>query len=265
MPYTPGTVYLIGAGPGDPELITVRGLRILQAADVVLHDRLIPAELLDEARTDAEIIDVSKYPGFQRFTQYEINELLVDRAVRGLAVARLKGGDPFVFGRGAEEIIACQAAGVPVVVVPGVTSATAVPAAAGVPVTHRGVGRSFAVITAETDPELGESPIPYEALATLDTVIVLMGLRRLPDIAQGLLAAGRDPETPAVCIEAGWTNHQVTVADTLAGLADSVAAARLRPPVTIVIGDVAAFANDRAMQDFYPKVAWARRRSDSSR
>jgi uroporphyrin-III C-methyltransferase len=243
MTCNPGTVYLVGAGPGDPELITVRGRRVLRAADVVLHDRLVAPELLREVRADAEVIDVSKYPGFQRFTQAEIHEVLLDRALRGLHVVRLKGGDPFVFGRGSEEVEACRAAGVPVVVVPGVSAATAVPAAAGVPVTHRGLSRSFAVITAETDPALGAPSVPYESLAALDTVVVLMGVRRLPGFAAGLIAAGRSPDTPVACVEAGWTPQERVVTGTLETVVEIARAAGLRPPVTTVIGEVARFAH----------------------
>ena len=151
-----GHVYLVGAGPGDPDLITVRGLRLLQSANVVIHDRLIARELLSECSPDAEIIDVGKYPDHHRITQDEINELIVDRAQKGNLVVRLKGGDPFVFGRGYEELEVCRNAEVNCTVVPGISSSIAGAAAAGVPVTTRGIARSFAVITGMTDPNLGE-------------------------------------------------------------------------------------------------------------
>jgi uroporphyrin-III C-methyltransferase len=237
-----GTVYLVGAGPGDPGLITVRGLRALRAADVVLHDRLVAAELLAEVRAGAEVLDVSKYPGFQKYTQAEINALLVARARAGLCVVRLKGGDPFVFGRGGAELLACRAAGVACVVIPGVTSATAVPAAAGIPVTHRGIGRSFAVITGEIDRQFGEAENAYASLAQLDTIVLMMGLGRLAEFTDGLLDAGRAPDTPAACIESGWTAQERVVVGTLATIAERVSEARLRAPVVTVIGAVAEFA-----------------------
>jgi uroporphyrin-III C-methyltransferase len=235
-----GTVYLIGAGPGDPGLITVRGLRALRAADVVVHDRLVARELLDEVRDGAEVIDVGKYPGFQRQPQAQINALLIDRAEQGLDVARLKGGDPFVFGRGAEEAAACQAAGVPVIVVPGVTSAGAVPAAAGIPLTHRGLARSYAVITGQTDPALGEADIPYAALVDIDTVVILMGRSNLEEITTGLVVAGRQANTPAACVEMGTTPQQRVVTGTLGTIAPLAAAAGLAAPVVTVVGEVVA-------------------------
>lgn len=244
MRAVPGTVYLIGAGPGDPDLITVRGLRLLQQADVVFHDHLIAMELLDEVRPGAEVIDVGKRPGYRRYEQEEINEMLVSRARQGLVVARLKGGDPFVFGRGGEELLACEAERVPAVVVPGITSATAVPAAAGVPVTHRGLSRCFAVVTAVADPTLGDAHLPFEALSQIDTVVILMGLSALPEVAGRLIESGRAPGTPAVCIQAGWTPDQQVVTGTLATIAGRVTAAGLRSPVTTVVGEVAAFASE---------------------
>ncbi|MCP4247225.1 MAG: uroporphyrinogen-III C-methyltransferase [bacterium] len=233
----PGTVYLVGAGPGDPELITVRGLRLLQAADVVVHDRLITPELLDEVRCDAEIIDVGKHPGFQRFTQEEINDLLVDRARSGRTVVRLKGGDPFIFGRGSEEVLHCSRAGMPTVVVPGVSSAHGVPAAAGIPLTHRGLGRSYAVITGRTDPTVSQPDIPYRALAEIHTIAILMGRSNLDEIASGLIAAGRPPTTPAACIEMGCTPRQRSVFATLETIADIADREGLKAPVVTVVGE----------------------------
>jgi uroporphyrin-III C-methyltransferase len=239
---TPGTVYLVGAGPGDPELITVRGLRILRAADVVLHDNLIAAELLDELRPAAEILDVGKRPGYKRYEQEEINDLLVDRARRGLVVVRLKGGDPFVFGRGGEEVLACREAGIPVCVIPGVTSAFAVPAAAGIPVTHRGLSRTCAIVTAVADPRLGDAHLPYDSLARIDTVVILMGLSALAEVAAQLIDAGRTPDTPVACVQAGWTPQQRVILGTLSTIGDRVEAAGLRSPVTTIVGEVARFA-----------------------
>ncbi len=239
---TSGTVYLIGAGPGDPELITVRGLKMLRAADVVVHDRLVPHELLAEARQDAEVIDVGKYPGRPRQSQEQINRLLIGWARGGAIVARLKGGDPCMFGRGGEELMACRRARVRCVVIPGVSSVLAVPAAAGVPVTHRGMVRSMAVITGQTDPAGHGRPIPYSALAEIDTVVVLMGMANLAEITAGLIRAGRAAETPAVSIASGCTAQQRIVRGNLGSIAERVATAVLSSPVLTLIGEVAALA-----------------------
>ena len=233
-----GTVYLIGAGPGDPELITVKGLKLLRRADVVVYDRLAPHELLREARLDAELIDAGKQPTKHRLDQAEINALLIDRARKGLNVVRLKGGDPFVFGRGGEEAIACREAGIPFVVVPGVSSAIAVPAYAGVPVTHRGVSTSFTVLTGHEDPDSEASSIDYAALVKLGgTLVLLMGVSHLPRIIEHLLSAGLAPETPAISVEWGTTERQRVIEATVATIAER--AADLEPPTTTVIGMVA--------------------------
>ncbi|WP_213453446.1 uroporphyrinogen-III C-methyltransferase [Rhizomonospora bruguierae] len=234
-----GWVALVGAGPGDPELITVRGRRLLAAAEVVVADRLVPGLLLDELGPDVELIDASKIPYGPQRAQEEINRILVDRALAGRAVVRLKGGDPYVFGRGGEEAVACAAAGVPVTVVPGVTSAIAVPAAAGIPVTHRGVAHEFVVVSGHVAPDDPASLVDWPALARLrGTLVVLMGLRHLPAIAAKLLAHGRDPATPAAVVQEGTTAHQRTVRAPLGEVAAAVAAAGLRPPVIVVIGGV---------------------------
>ncbi|MFN8447456.1 MAG: uroporphyrinogen-III C-methyltransferase [Anaerolineae bacterium] len=228
-----GTVYLVGAGPGDPGLITVKGLEVLRRADVVIYDRLAPPELLGEARADAELIDAGKQPHQHRMDQAEINALIVDRAQKGLTVVRLKGGDPFVFGRGGEEAIACRDAGIPFVVVPGVTSAIAVPAYAGIPVTQRQISTSFTVLTGHE-----ATSIDYEALVRLGgTLVLLMGVTHLPEIVARLLAAGLAPETPATSIEWGTTERQKVVAATVADIAERAAA--LQPPTITVIGAVA--------------------------
>jgi uroporphyrin-III C-methyltransferase len=233
-----GTVYLIGAGPGDPELITVKGLKLLRRADVVIYDRLAPPELLREARPDAEQIDGGKQPHQHRLSQEAINALLIDRAQKGLNIARLKGGDPFVFGRGGEEAIACREAGIPFVVVPGVSSAIAVPAYAGVPVTHRQLATSFTVLTGHEDPNSASNTIDYAALVKLGgTLVLLMGVSHLPKIVAHLLVAGMTPDTPAVSIEWGTTPQQRVVTATLATI--TVRAADLQPPTTTVIGAVA--------------------------
>jgi uroporphyrinogen III methyltransferase/synthase len=233
-----GTVYLVGAGPGDPGLITVKGLELLRRADVVIYDRLAPPELLAEARPDAELIDAGKQPQKHRLDQAEINALLIDRASQGLTVVRLKGGDPFVFGRGGEEAAACRDAGIPFAVVPGVTSATAAPAYAGIPVTHRGVSTAFTVLTGHEDPDGDASRIDYEALVKLGgTLVLLMGMTYLPNIVERLLAAGMPPETPTASIEWGTTPRQRVVEATLATVVER--AADLQPPTTTVIGAVA--------------------------
>ncbi len=235
-------IYLVGAGPGDPGLITVRGRALLQSADIIVFDRLVNPSLLTYAKPTAELIDAGKRPGFQRLSQDQINELLVDRACRGLRVVRLKGGDPFVFGRGHEELTACRNAGVDCVVVPGVTSAIAGPAAAGIPVTLRQSARSFAVLTAETasgDP----TPIDFTVFSGIDTLVILMGRAKLQEIADALIAAGRDPQTPAACIErATLPNQRVEVA-TLSTIADAADRAELSTPMITVVGDVAALAD----------------------
>ena len=238
----PGPVHLVGGGPGDPGLITSRGLELLRAADVVVHDRLIGPELLREARVDAELIDVGKGPGHAPYSQREINALLVGRARLGRTVVRLKGGDPFVFGRGSEEAAACREAGIPVYIVPGVTSAIAAPAAAGIPVTARGLARSFAVVTAHTAGADGETP-DLRALAGVDTLVILMGRAGLSAIAEQLVAAGRDPATPAACIQSATTPEQRITRATLATIAEAADRDGLQNPVVTVIGAVAALAD----------------------
>jgi len=233
-----GTVYLVGAGPGDPGLITAKGLEILRSADVVVYDRLVAPSLLAEAPPGAERVFVGKRPhgGGADLAQDEINALLVERARRGLTVVRLKGGDPFVFGRGAEECEALRAAGVPFRVVPGVTSAIAVPAAAGIPVTHRRLASAFAVVTGHECE--GVSNLDWESLARVPTLVVLMGLSALPEITARLLAHGADPDTPAAAIASGTLPTQRVVVATLATLAERVAEDGLEAPVTVVIGEV---------------------------
>src|SRR6267378_5057214 len=234
----PATVYLVGAGPGDPGLITAKGLELLRSADVVVYDRLVAASLVAEAPPTAERVFVGKrsHGGRTDLAQDDINALLVERARRGLTVVRLKGGDPFVFGRGAEECEALHAAGVPFHVVPGVTSAIAAPASAGIPVTHRQLASAFAVVTGHECA--GASDLDWEALARLPTLVVLMGLSALPDITARLLAHGADPDTPAAAIASGTLPAQRTVVATLATLAERVAEEGLEAPATVVIGEV---------------------------
>ncbi len=238
VPKEPGPVHLVGGGPGDPGLITSRGLELLRSADVVVHDRLIGPELLREARADAELIDAGKGPGHVPHSQAEINALLISHARLGRSVVRLKGGDPFVFGRGSEEAAACRDAGVPVYVVPGVSSALAGPAAAGIPVTARGLARSFAVVTGHTGEPDGAVP-DLAGLAGVDTLVVLMGLGNLAQLAAQLLAAGRGAATPAACIQSATTPEQRVTRATLGTIAEAVERDGLRSPVVIVVGAVA--------------------------
>jgi uroporphyrinogen III methyltransferase/synthase len=231
------TVYLVGAGPGDPGLLTRRGAQLLARADVVVHDRLSAAELLDLAPAHAERIDVGKAPRSHRMVQEEISALLVERGRRGQCVVRLKGGDPFVFARGSEEAQALADAGVPFEVVPGVTSALAVPAYAGIPVTQRFSSTSFTVVTGHEDPASGEGTVDWEAVARVGgTIVILMGVGRWPQIAERLAAGGLAPDTPAAAVRWGSRPDQHTVRATLATLADHELAA----PSVIVVGAVAA-------------------------
>jgi uroporphyrinogen III methyltransferase/synthase len=236
-----GSVALVGAGPGDPGLMTVRGLALLRRAEVVIHDRLVDPRLLEEAPVDALRIFAGKASGAHVLSQERINALLVAHARRGRRVVRLKGGDPFGFGRGGEEASALAAAGIPFEVVPGVSSAVAVPAYAGVPVTHRGIASSFAVVTGHEDEDKTDESVDWARLATaVDTLVILMGALSLPRIAHALLAAGRRADTPVALIRWGTTDAQETIVgrlDEIAALADAV---RLAPPVVIVVGDVVA-------------------------
>ena len=235
----PGRVALVGAGPGDPELVTVRGRRLLAAADVVVVDRLAPGLLMDELRPGAELVDASKIPYGQQAAQEEINRILVERALAGRFVVRLKGGDPYVFGRGGEEFIACARAGVPVTIVPGVTSAIAAPAAAGIPVTHRGMAHEFTVVSGHLPPEHPESLVDWAALARLrGTVCVLMGLKNLAAIASVLVRHGRSPETPVAVVQEGTTAAQRTLRASLSTVAAAAKEADIRPPAVVVIGPV---------------------------
>lgn len=237
-----GMVYLVGAGPGDPGLITVRGLELLRQAGVVIHDRLVSAELLAEVRPDALLIDAAKAPGNHKLTQDQINAAIIEHACTGVLVVRLKGGDPFIYGRGWEELQACREAGIPCAVVPGLSSALAVPAAADIPLTLRDVARTFAVATAQDADESGATGLNFTALAALDTVVVLMGRAKLRDVLTGFLQAGRDPGTPVACIQRGTTPDQRVVVGTLASAADLVERDQLESPMVTVIGEVARCA-----------------------
>jgi uroporphyrin-III C-methyltransferase len=233
-----GRVVLVGAGPGDPEFLTPRGARALAEADVVVYDRLAPPAVLELAPPEAERIYVGKEPGRRAVLQEEIERILVDRALGGATVVRLKGGDPFVFGRGGEELAACAEAGVPCEVVPGVSAAVAAPAAAGIPVTHRGLSRSFAVVTGSTAH--GDDVDLREVAVATDTLVVLMAAGHLARTCAELIAAGRPVEEPAAIVQWAWTPEQRTVAGTLADLPTLAEAASIGPPATLVVGGVAA-------------------------
>jgi uroporphyrin-III C-methyltransferase/precorrin-2 dehydrogenase/sirohydrochlorin ferrochelatase len=235
----PAGVAIIGGGPGDPGLITVRGRQLLAEADVVLTDHLAPQVLLDELREDVEIIDASKIPYGRAMAQEHINAALISHARAGRFVARLKGGDPFVFGRGAEEVLACLRAGVPVTVVPGVTSAVAVPASAWIPVTHRGVAQDFHVVSVHVPPGDKRSTVDWEVLGRgAGTLVLLMAVERIGAVADELLRHGRSPDTPVSVIADGTLPTQRTINSTLKQVESLVTKEGVRPPAIIVVGDV---------------------------
>ena len=236
-----GIVYLVGAGPGDPGLMTARSLDLIVAADVIVHDRLIPRQALAAARPDAELLYVGKEPGDASVPQDEIAKLLIKRAREGKIVVRLKGGDPFVFGRGGEEAEELAAAGIPFEVVPGITAGVAAPAYAGIPVTHRDDASAVAFVTGHEDPEKGEDALDYEALARFPgTLVFYMGVKALPTIAERLIAAGRDAGEPAAVVERGTLPGQRTVTSTLGEIGNAAAEAGIRPPAVTVVGAAAA-------------------------
>jgi uroporphyrin-III C-methyltransferase len=235
----PGSVVLVGGGPGDPGLITVRGRQAVAQADVVVADHLAPLSLLESLPPHVEVIDASKLPRGRSMAQEQINALLIERAHAGRRVVRLKGGDPFVFGRGMEELEACMAAGVPVEVVPGVTSAIAVPALAGIPVTHRGLTHEFVVVSGHLPPGHPQSLVDWSAIARLrGTVVVLMGVDTAAAIAAALVEHGRAPDTPVAVVTDGSTATQRTVRTTLAALPRTVTEEGIRPPAVWVVGAV---------------------------
>ena len=236
-PQPAGIVYLVGAGPGDPKLITARGLELLRRADVVVYDRLVSHVLLDEAPADAELVDAGKAPGGHCMPQEGINALLIREARLGKTVVRLKGGDPFVFGRGAEEALACAEAGVPWEVVPGVSSVVGVTARASIPVTTRGFGGSFAVATGHRAAD-GSDPLDWGALARMDTLVVLMGVERLGEVVERLRAGGRAGGTPVALIENGTLPNERVVVGTLDSIAQEAGRAGIGSPAVIVVGEV---------------------------
>lgn len=237
----PGEVVLVGGGPGDPELITVAGLRALQQADVIIHDRLGPVSCLDALEQNPELINVGKVPRGKFTPQEHINEILIDRARAGCKVVRLKGGDSFVFGRGGEEWVACSEAGVPVRVIPGVTSAVSVPALAGVPVTHRSLVQGFTVVSGHVPPDDPRSTVDWSALAHANTTLVLlMAVKYLPQITARLLESGLAPRTPAMIVSEGSLPHQSAVLSTLGHVAEDAISQAVTPPAIVVIGEVAS-------------------------
>jgi uroporphyrin-III C-methyltransferase len=231
---TNGIVYIVGGGPGDPGLITVKGLDCLRRADVVLFDRLVSQELLSEVPSHAELIDVGKEPKRHRRSQAEINTLLIEKAREGKMVVRFKGGDPFVFGRGGEECLALAEAGVRYEVVPGVSSAIAVPAYAGIPVTQRGVTTAFTVVAGHTGGS--DSDIDWDAISRIGTIIFLMGVEHLSEIVAKLVEYGRSVDTPAALIQEGTTQNQLIISGTLEDIVEKSQA--IRPPAVLIVGEV---------------------------
>ncbi|MGZ4631745.1 MAG: uroporphyrinogen-III C-methyltransferase [Actinomycetes bacterium] len=239
----PGVV-LVGGGPGDPELVTVAARRALSEADVVVADRLAPRELLNELAPDVELVDVAKLPRGRSASQDEINRVIVERALAGKRVVRFKGGDSFVYGRGYEEAIACEAAGVPWTVIPGLTSAISVPAVAGIPVTHRGVAHEFTVVSGHIPPDHDDSLVDWDALARMrGTVVLLMAVQNMPAIAARLVAGGRDATTPVAVVSEGTMPGERTVFSSLGELEADLVREQVRPPAIVVVGDVVAVAN----------------------
>ncbi len=250
---TKGIVYLVGAGPGDPGLITVKGLSLIQSAEVIVHDRLVDSRLLKHVSTTTELIDVGKIPGRRDNRQTDINALLVDLGKRGKRVVRLKGGDPFVFGRGGEEAGELRQAGIPFEIVPGITSSISAPAYAGIPVTHRGLSSHFTVVTGNEDPDKPESVIQWDKLAQIGgTLIVLMGWENLPSIVEKLLASGRKPSTPVSMIQWGTEPHQKAVTATLETIVHVAKESELGSPVVTVVGEVASLRDELAWFDNRP-------------
>lgn len=247
IPIVRGKVFLVGAGPGDPELITLKGLRCLRAADVVVYDRLINPDLLDEARSDAERVFVGKESGCHSMKQEEINTLLITYAQQQRVVVRLKGGDPFVFGRGGEEALALANAGIPFEVVPGVSSAIAAPAYAGIPVTHRDYTSTVVLVTGHEDVNHASPAINWEALAKLGgTLLILMGVATLPHITRRLLAGGLSPDTPSAIIQQGTVPQQHVVIGALVNIAERAIIANIKSPAVVVIGEVVALGDSLA-------------------
>jgi len=248
-----GKVYLVGAGPGDYRLISLKAVDCIRIADTIVYDRLADSRLLRDARSDAELVYVGKASSDHTMRQEDINQLLVDKALEGKTVVRLKGGDPFVFGRGGEEAIKLKEAGILFEIVPGITSAISVPAYAGIPVTHRGVATSFAVITGHEDPDKAGSSIRWDKLATsVDTLVFLMGVENLPHITASLIANGRPESTPAAVIRWGTKPDQQTLVTTVGRAAEEVARQGIKPPAIFIVGDVVNLREQLAWFDKRP-------------
>ena len=232
-------IYLVGSGPGDPGLFTVKGVKCMEVADAVVYDRLAPKSLLSYAKADAEFVYVGKKPGNPSMSQEDISACLVEFGRAGKTVVRLKGGDPYIFGRGGEEALALLAAGLPFEVVPGVTSGVAAPSYAGIPVTHRRVSTSVAFITGHEDPTKESQDVDWSGLANgADTLVLYMGIGRLREISDELIAAGKNPATPTACVRWGTLPEQQTVTGTLSDIADRVTEENLKPPAITIVGDV---------------------------
>ena len=234
-----GKVYLVGAGPGDPELITVKAARLIGSADVILHDRLVSEETISLAKEGCEIIYVGKHPGESSTTQERINEMLVEKAREGRNIVRLKGGDPFLFGRGGEEAQVLSREGISYEVVPGITSAISVPAYAGIPVTQRHIASSVAFITGHEASTKTKGTVEWEMIArSVDTLVVMMGIRNLGNITERLINGGRDPKTPVAIIEKGTTKKQRTITGTLETIEVKARVEAIKPPAITIIGNV---------------------------
>ena len=232
-------VYIVGAGPGDPELITVKAARLVRNADVILYDRLVSEETISLAKEGCVLIYVGKHPGGPITHQERINEMMVEKAREGGSVVRLKGGDPFLFGRGGEEAQVLSREGIPYEIVPGITSAISVPAYAGIPVTQRHVASSVAFITGHEASTKTKSTVEWERIArSVDTLVVMMGIGNLGSIAERLISGGRDPETPVAIIEKGTTKEQRTITATLGTIEDKARAEDIKPPAITIIGKV---------------------------
>ncbi len=233
-----GKVYIIGAGPGDPGLITMKGVECLHRADVVVHDYLVGKEILRHAGKEARLVYVGKIGGHHSISQENLSRMLVEEALKGLTVARLKGGDPFIFGRGGEEAEVLQKAGIPFEVVPGVTSAISVPAYAGIPLTHREFNSTVAFVTGHEDPDKGESRIDWEKISAIETLVFLMGVKNLSTIVSSLMKNGRSPYTPVALIRWGTTPDQETLTGTLGDIVSLAKERKFLPPAVFVVGDV---------------------------
>ena len=234
-----GKVYIVGAGPGDPELITIKAARLIRSADVILYDRLVSEETISLAKEGCELIYVGKHPGESSITQERINEMLVEKAQEGGSIVRLKGGDPFLFGRGGEEAQVLSREGISYEVVPGITSAISVPAYAGIPVTQRHIASSVAFITGHEASTKTKGTVEWERIAqSVDTLVVMMGIRNLGNIAERLINGGRDPKTPVAIIEKGTTKLQKTITGTLETIEVKARIEGIKPPAITIIGKV---------------------------